>query len=63
MGTSPLLLCECVHCQNNITAEEKKRNGYACDRCVARLARERYEWANGAAYKRHAKFNKGNTVH
>lgn len=63
MPCSPILQCQCVHCHQQITAAEKRRNGYACDRCVARLARERYEWARGADGKRHAKFNKCKTVH
>lgn len=48
MAKSPLLLCECIHCANRITAAEKRRNGYECDRCVERIAREDFEWQQGA---------------
>lgn len=63
MSSSPILECRCIHCDQRVTAAEKRRNGFACDRCVTRLARERYEWARGAMQKRHRKYDRGNTLH
>lgn len=63
MAKSPLLQCRCVHCDNQITAAEKRRNGYACDRCLIRVAQEEEEWRNGASDEAHEKFDKGRTLH
>lgn len=48
MAVSPLLHCECIHCANRITAAEKRRNGFECDRCIERISREEFEWSQGA---------------
>lgn len=62
MASSPLLDCQCVHCDNCITAAEKRRNGYACDRCLAMRAMLKWEWRHGANEPEHEEFDNGQTI-